>query len=284
MAQKSKFFRVAVEGATTDGRRIERSWIEQMGRNFDPQKYGARIWMEHIRGIYADSAFKAYGDVTATKAEEIEIDGQKKLALFAQIEPLPSLVAMTTKDKQKIYTSIEVNPKFADTGEAYLVGLAVTDSPASLGTEVLSFAAKNPDANPFKSRKTSPETLFSEAVEVTLEFEDDEEDDRGLLSKVKSWRDSFSKKFTTQSKRQDATTAELMGAIDEIGDTLQEVVELSSTGGKELTALQKRFNTLETEHRALKTKFDTIDTTDAGKHSRRPPATGGNPQVQKTDC
>jgi hypothetical protein len=32
----------------------------------------------------------------------------------------------------------EVNPKFADTGEAYLMGIGVTDSPASLGTDVLS--------------------------------------------------------------------------------------------------------------------------------------------------
>ena len=52
---KSKFFRVALEGATTDGRKIERSWIQQMAKNFDPQKYGARIWMEHIRGTLADS-------------------------------------------------------------------------------------------------------------------------------------------------------------------------------------------------------------------------------------
>ena len=149
MAQKSKFFRVAVDGATTDGRTIDRSWIEQMARNFDPQKYGARIWLEHIRGIYPDSDFRAYGDVTAVKAEEVTIDGKKKLALFAQIAPLPDLVAMTTKNKQKVYTSIEVNPKFADTGEAYLVGLGVTDSPASLGTDVLSFAAQNPKASRF---------------------------------------------------------------------------------------------------------------------------------------
>jgi hypothetical protein len=204
--------------------------------------------------------------------------------LFAQIEPLPSLVAMTTKDKQKIYTSIEVNPKFADTGEAYLVGLAVTDSPASLGTDVLSFAAKNPDANPFKSRKTSPDTLFSEAVEITLEFEEDEDDDKGLLSKVKGWRESFSKKFASQSKRHDAAAGELMGAIEEMGDALQAVVEEHGAGAKALRDLQKRFSTLEGEHNALKTKFDTIDTTDAGKHSQRPPATGGGASVQKTDC
>src|SRR5437868_2595181 len=107
MAQKSKFFRVAVEGATTDGRNIDRAWIEQMARTFDPQKYGARVWLEHIRGTYPDSDFRAYGDVTAVKAEEITLDGKKKLALFAQIAPLPDLVAMTTKHKQKIYPSIQ---------------------------------------------------------------------------------------------------------------------------------------------------------------------------------
>ncbi len=59
----AKFFRVATEGATTDGREIQREWIEQMAANYDQKKYGARIWMEHIRGIGADSAFGALGDV-----------------------------------------------------------------------------------------------------------------------------------------------------------------------------------------------------------------------------
>ena len=83
---------------------------------------------------------------------------------------VPDLVAMT-KSKQKIFTSIEVNPKFADTGEAYLTGLGVTDSPASLGTEVLAFAAKNPDASPFKQRKSHADALFSVGVETVLEVE-----------------------------------------------------------------------------------------------------------------
>ena len=42
---KSKFFRVATEGATTDGRAITREQIEQMAKNFDPAKYGARVWV-----------------------------------------------------------------------------------------------------------------------------------------------------------------------------------------------------------------------------------------------
>ncbi|SDZ71344.1 Phage capsid scaffolding protein (GPO) serine peptidase [Variovorax sp. YR266] len=283
MAQKSKFFRVAVEGATTDGRTIERSWLQQMAANFDPAKYGARIWLEHIRGTLPDSPFKAYGDVTALKSEEITLDGQKKLALFAQLDPTPDLVKLA-KERQKIYTSMEVNPKFGDTGQAYLVGLGITDSPASLGTEILSFAAKHPDSNPFAGKKQAPENLFSEAVEVTLEFEDDDEEDKGVLAKVKSWRDSFSKKFASQSKRNDATATELMGALDDLGETLQASVEQGSTTSKDLAALQKKFNTLETEHKGLKAKFETIDTTDANKHSRRPPATGTDPKMQTTDC
>jgi hypothetical protein len=63
-------------------------------------------------------------------------------------------------------------PSFADTGEAYLVGLAVTDNPASLGTEML-VRRKNPDANPFKHRKEQPDDVFSVAEPLTLELEDE---------------------------------------------------------------------------------------------------------------
>lgn len=52
---RSKWFRVAVEGATTDGRRIEREWIEQMASSYDRSKYGAQVWMEHNRGTLPDS-------------------------------------------------------------------------------------------------------------------------------------------------------------------------------------------------------------------------------------
>lgn len=50
---RSKWFRVAVEGATTDGRRIEGDWIDQMAASYDRSQYGARVWMEHIRGTLA---------------------------------------------------------------------------------------------------------------------------------------------------------------------------------------------------------------------------------------
>ena len=133
VSKQSKFFRVAVEGATTDGRVIDRSFIEQMAATFNRQLYGARVWLEHLRSTLPDGPFKAYGDVLAVKAEEVVLGGAKKLALFAQISPTPELVAMN-QARQKIYTSIEINPKFADTGEAYLDGLACDFIAPAFGT------------------------------------------------------------------------------------------------------------------------------------------------------
>jgi len=180
MADRSKFFRVAVEGATTDGRVIERSLIEEMAATYNPATYGARVNMEHIRGFSPEPPFNAYGDVLAVKAEEvtIELAGKqvKRLALFAQIAPTDELVKLNTA-KQKLYTSIEINPNFAATGKAYLMGLAVTDSPASLGTELLAFAAGGTaEAAHVKAaldaRKMAPGNLFTAAAETfSLELE-----------------------------------------------------------------------------------------------------------------
>lgn len=271
---KSKFFRVAVEGATTDGRKIERSWIQQMAKNFDPQKYGARIWMEHIRGTLADSPFRAYGDVTAVKAEEVSIDGNKKLALFAQIEPTDDLIAMT-KAKQKIYTSIEINDKFADTGEAYLVGLGVTDSPASLGTEVLSFAANNPTANPFAGRKTNPDHLFSAAIEVNLEFEEINSETISLAAKVKGLLNSFSSKKTGD----DARFSDIGEAVESILEHTGQQETRFNEASKRIAELEKNLKTVTDNFNSLKTQLDK----EPGNQTTRPTATGGN-GTEQTDC
>jgi hypothetical protein len=276
MAQKSKLFRVATEGATTDGRQIQKDWIKQMAANFDPKKYGARVWLEHMRGLYPDSTFRAYGDVTAVEARTVE-DG--KLALFAQIEPLPDLVAMT-KAKQKIYTSIEVTPKFADTGEAYLTGLAVTDSPASLGTEVLAFAAQKPEANPFTARKSHAEALFSEAIEATLEFEDAPPEDPGLVAKFVASVKSVSELFAGKAKGDDARFAALLDALQQAGTAVAGQAEKHATLQAAHDKLATAFATLQTQHTELVGK---LSTTPEQQHSQRPPATGNSGRIQ-TDC
>ena len=130
-------------------------WRQIMTR----KKYGARVNLEHIKWRYMwndDPHSKCYGDVIGLKTEE---NAEGKLQLLAQIDPTDDLIKLN-KDRQKIYTSIECDPNFADTGEAYLVGLAVTDNPASLGTEMLVFSA-GASANPLNNRKEKKPITFS---------------------------------------------------------------------------------------------------------------------------
>ena len=274
----SKFFRVATEGASTDGREIQRSWIEQMAKNFNREKYGARVWLEHYRGTVPGGAFDALGDVISVEARTVE-DG--KLALFAQIEALPALVAMN-KAKQKIYTSIEVDPNFAKTGEAYLTGLAVTDSPASLGNEVLKFAAGNPDASPFKGKKHSEGALFTAAVETELGLEGDAESIAAQLinrfsDMLKTLSGIAAPKPTPETSDAFATkTLEVLGAADAaIQHQAKELAAEKAAREKlagEFTALEKKFN-------ELTVKLSKQD----GGTGARPEATGNEGTVL-ADC
>ena len=117
-------------------RRIFRKWPKPLTR---VSMVAALTW-----NICAASCltvfFKRYGDVAELKAEKIDDDSalKGKWALFAKITPTDDLIAMN-KAAQKVYTSMEIQPNFANTGKCYLVGLAVTDDPASLGTEYTEF-------------------------------------------------------------------------------------------------------------------------------------------------
>lgn len=288
MKFKSKFFRVAVEGMTTDGRKIERNWIEEIASTYNRSTYGARIWMEHMRGMFADGPFKAYGDVLAVKAEEVDIDGVKKLALFAQIEPTDDLIAMN-KAKQKIFTSIEVREKFSDSGKAYLMGLGVTDSPASLGTDILEFAAKNPEKSPFKGKKENPDNLFTEAVEVELEFEE-VDDAPSLTDRLFSKVNDLLNKSKDKDVKDDNQFSDIRDAVTALATHGAEQADKFAQLQKDhaATAEQiKAFSDLKADYDKLATAFNELvaklDKTPSKSHSQRPPATGGDGAVA-TDC
>lgn len=240
--KKSKFFRVAVAGSTTDGRVIEATWIQQMADSYDPNTYTALGNLEHYRGFSPSSEFGTYAKVTALKAEEVEINGTKKLALFAQVDAFEQLLELHQRG-QKLFTSIEVNPNFADTGKAYLVGLAFTDTPASLGTQIMEFASKNPEANPFVSKKQDKDNLFTAAEEADLQFEDDQDAPaKGLFSKVLDW-------LKPQQEEQDNKNKD---QFKEVSDSLEAIAK---TFGESQTKLQK----VETEFSELKTKHSKLE-------------------------
>lgn len=268
---RSKWTRIAVEGATTDGRKIERTWIEQMAAQYSPNTYGARINCEHIKWAWPGGEFGAYGDVVALKAEEVEINGDKKLALLAQLEPNDALMALN-KAGQKIYTSIEVQPEFADTGKAYLVGLAITDTPASLGTEALSFSAQH---GTLATRKKAKDNLFTAAEEVVIEFEEVTEPENkalGLFNRVME----VLGKSKDKSVKDDAQFSELSQAVEALANHAMEQGEAFAT---ERTAL----STLKTAHEKLAGEFADLvkrlgETEDHSQH-QRPAVNGGDGKV-----
>ena len=152
-----KRVRVAREGQTVDGRELTAQEIQQMGSSYSLEKYGARINLEHFSGWSPEPPFNAYGDII--KVEAVEENG--KWSLYNTISALPNFVAMNKKG-QKIYPSIEFYRNFAGTGFAYQVGLGLTDSPASLGTEPIKFSANQfavrtqPNAEIFMSIPAAP--------------------------------------------------------------------------------------------------------------------------------
>lgn len=283
---RSKFFRVAVEGDTTDGRVIERVWLKDMADTYNPLTYGARIWMEHIRSMLPDSPFRAYGDVTALKAEEVTIDGEKKLGLFAQIEPTDDLVKMVNVLKQKVYTSMEIDTKFAGTGKAYLTGLGVTDTPASLGTERLAFSAKHPEEKLYSERKQNPDNLFSAAQEVALEFEEVELEE-GATAKLFSMLATIAERFSGGPKPAEPVPA-ATGDLAEIGKALAQVGTHMAQQDERFTQLQRDHREQNTALQALRAEFNTLqsqlDASPAGNQPQRPASTGSNGATDKTDC
>ena len=262
----SKWFVVATEGATTDGRVINRTWIEQMAANYDLKTYGARINIEHFkfRMLWKDEPHaKAYGDVIALKTEE---NKEGKLQLLAQIDPTQDLIALN-KDRQKIYTSIEVDPNFADTGEAYLVGLAVTDTPASLGTDMLKFSA-GAKANPLSGRKDKPENLFTAAIETELEFEEVETEEKpNFFTKIKAL-------FAKESANKDERFTEHEKAIELLSEQViaeqTKVAELAI----QLTQLQDAQTELLTTITALQGKFIELEKQPTADYTTRPKVAG----------
>lgn len=130
---------IGVSGETADGRTISSKELQEMAEQYDPEIYGARINLEHMNFLFTDFP-GGYGDVVELKAEPWAKD-ETKTALLAKLNITETLQKLWASG-QKIYTSMEITPRFADTKKAYLTGLAITDTPASLGTTANYTAAK----------------------------------------------------------------------------------------------------------------------------------------------
>lgn len=121
------FVTIGTAGATVDGREIQEQWLKDAAEQYDPEIYTASINSEHQSW---------YGSLGTVHAVRLGKNKQGKTTLEAQLRPNYRLIQFNMAG-QKLFTSMEIEPKFSDTGKGYLEGLAVTDDPASLSTTML---------------------------------------------------------------------------------------------------------------------------------------------------
>ncbi|MBL1376639.1 GPO family capsid scaffolding protein [Zobellella sp. CGMCC 1.18722] len=120
---------IATEGDTVDNRHISAQWLNEMASAYNPDFYTAIIWPDHKR------TEDAMGHVIALKAEKVA----GKTKLFAVLKPSRQLQLLNSMGQYQ-FCSIEPWPDFAGTGKHYLIGLGVTNQPASTGTTHMQFS------------------------------------------------------------------------------------------------------------------------------------------------
>ncbi|NQZ06956.1 MAG: GPO family capsid scaffolding protein [Algicola sp.] len=245
---RSRLLCIATAGATVDGRKIKPEWLTQAAANYKPLVYTALINWEHY------SWAGNYGKVLSLTAKTVE----DKVKLFAVLVPNQNLLAMNKAGEAR-FTSIEIDDSFADSGEAYLTGLAVTNRPASLGTTELEF-----------SQRVGAGVLVSEPMAFSLELEDNEELTK--FSQFTQWLSGSKKDEQAQQETEDSDKddemkpeqfTEMMAEIKKMGAVQtnappekEEKPKPAGDGPGENKQLTDDFAALKTEFSALNKKID----------------------------
>ncbi|HEC0400347.1 TPA: GPO family capsid scaffolding protein [Klebsiella aerogenes] len=264
-AKPRKKFRVAVSGMTIDGREISGQHLKEAAENYNPSVYKAPINMEHYLSPFPDSEFSAMGEVISMSAEDIT-DGPLagRVALYAEIEPSERMKKLTDEGK-KVHSSIELYPRFALNGKAYVAGIAMTDKPASLGTERLKFTAEQRAQVMRFNNQQGDAPLLSDAIEAELVELSEQRSEEGaqwftrVMGLIGKGRKSDSEQF---SQVRDAVE----NVAQSHADLLDSFNDLSRAREQDSQTIQK----LTTDLAALTSKLGSTD----GDFSQRPSASG----------
>ncbi|HGV3447798.1 TPA: GPO family capsid scaffolding protein [Raoultella planticola] len=265
-AKPRKKFRVAVSGNTVDGREIQPQHLRDAAANYNQEVYAARVNIEHFLSPYPGSDFGAMGDVTALSTEDItEGPLAGRTALYAEIDPSDRMVQMTDKG-QKVYSSIELAPQFALNGKAYVVGLAMTDTPASLGTDRLKFAAQQrASVMAFNNQQGEP-PMFTEAIEAEVIELAAQRSDEG-----KQWFNRVMGILGKGQKTDDQRFTQVHQAVEAVAQSQVDLGEQFSTAEQERQQDKVAIQKLTTDLAALRQQLEGTD----GNFSQRQPANGG---------
>ncbi|HGW4551469.1 TPA: GPO family capsid scaffolding protein [Escherichia coli] len=257
-----KKFRVAVSGSTVDGREISPVHLREAAENFNPDVYAARVNVEHYLSPCPSSEFSAMGDVTALSTEDItEGPLAGRTALYAEIEPTERMKQLVA-DGKKIYSSIELHPQFSVNGRAYLVGLAMTDTPASLGTERLKFTAQQRQAVMTFNSVQGEAPLISEAIESEIIEMAEQRQEEGT-----QWFNRVMGIIGRGRKADDASFSRIQEAVEGVATSQADIID--------------RFNVLETRHQQDGQKI-TLLTTELAALKEKLRTQDGDPQNRFT--
>lgn len=282
---KTKPFLLATAGATVDGRVIDAEMLNQMAEGYDPKVYGARLNIEHVRGIGAQSPFRAYGDVLELSTADVDVTihgkTERRRGLFGVLDVTEEAQQLNGAS-QKVYPSIEIEPNFAGSGKAYLMGVALTDSPASVATDRLQFNRARPGALTLSA--DAPDQAFA------IEFPEAGGDtgSQTFLSQLGGMFDAFAGKLTGGAKPAEPKPEAKPEGEPAALDFAQLRTLLEGMGNQfaaQITALDAKIadavDGFAVKVKALET---AADTTPADTYRARPPATGANGDRAKTDC
>lgn len=266
-AKPRKKFRVAVSGNTVDGREIQPQHLRDAAANYNLEVYAARVNIEHILSPYPGSDFGAMGDVVALSAEDItEGPLAGRTGLYAEIEPSERMKQMTDKG-QKVYSSIELHPQFALNGKAYMMGLAMTDTPASLGTERLKFAAQQRASVMAFNNQQAEAPMITEAIEAEVIELAAQRSDEG-----KQWFNRVMGILGKGQKTDDQRFGQVHQAVEAVAQSQVDLGEQFSTAEQERQQDKAAIQKLTTDLAALRQQLEGTD----GNFSQRQPAGGGD--------
>ncbi|HBL8768344.1 TPA: GPO family capsid scaffolding protein [Enterobacter hormaechei] len=212
---KTGWLCVATEGDTVDGRVMERQWIIDMAETYDPNHYAALIWPEH------DDSCGNFGEVL----EAMWQDGDDGLArLYVSLCPNKRLI-FANDEGQLLYFSVEPEHNWRGGNKTYLMGLAVTDHPASVGTTRLRFSRRKLNKQGYYS------CVISRNGKITQE------------GKMKNWQKLFGikPKFEDENSQDDPPADDKLQAL-----------------ASALNDLEARVGKIETQLNSVQDDVDTI--------------------------
>lgn len=286
---KTDWIAIATAGPTIDGRQIEAQWLTDAAKCYNRDEYTAMIWPYH-ESPYWRAFGTNFGEVDELKTETR--DG--KIQLMARLIPNQFLIE-ANRSGQKLFTSVEIVEDYLGSGKYFLKGLAVTDTPASIGTTRLQFSQENPGAHHGNV----------EALILTLPGDDtdsaaEQQARRGFFSRLFSQETPAPHETAKATPMDEKQFNQVMDAINLIG-TRVETMEKSfadaspsaataptppqgatsdpagNDGGEGHFASQEQLEQLATAIESLSKKMDDISQTFADLQGDNTPLPNGNP-------